>query len=116
LNIKPMESEMTKMKTLCAGIAAATMLATPALAQEATQEPGAMGQHYPNSDYLTGGYGSRATPGPRYYYWRDHRPVVYGPAGVAVGVVGGAIGAAGVIAAAPFEGPGPYAYYDGPDY
>ena len=56
-----MESEMTKMKTLYAGIAAVTMLAPPAFAQEATQEPGAMGQHYPNSDFLTGGYGSRAS-------------------------------------------------------
>jgi hypothetical protein len=111
-----MESEMTKMKTLYAGIAAVTLLATPAFAQEATQEPGAMGQHYPNSDFLTGGYGSRATPGPRYYYWRDHGPVLYGPAGVAAGVVGGAIGTAGVIVAAPFEEPGPYGYYDGPDY
>jgi hypothetical protein len=116
-----MESEMTKLKMFYAGIAAVTMLATPALAQEATQEPGAMGQIYPNSDFLTGGYGSRATPGPRYYYRRDYGPVVYGPAvygpaAIAVGVVGGAIGTAGAIAAAPFEGPGPYAYYDGPDY
>jgi hypothetical protein len=116
-----MESEMTKLKMLSAGIAAVTMLATPALAQEATQEPGAMGQNYPNSDFLTGGYGTRATPGPHYYYRRDHGPVVdgpvvYGPAAVAVGVVDGAIGTADAIAVAPFEGPGPYAYYDGPDY
>jgi hypothetical protein len=35
------------------------------------------------------------------------------PADAAVGIVGGAIGTAGAIAAAPF-GAGPYAYYHGP--
>jgi hypothetical protein len=35
------------------------------------------------------------------------------PGDVAAGIVGGAIGTAGAIAAAPF-GAGPYAYYDGP--
>ena len=35
------------------------------------------------------------------------------PGDVAVGIVGGAIGTAGAIAAAPF-GAGPYAYYNGP--
>ncbi len=35
------------------------------------------------------------------------------PGDVAAGIVGGAIGTAGAIAAAPF-GAGPYAYYNGP--
>jgi hypothetical protein len=35
------------------------------------------------------------------------------PSDVAAGIVGGAIGTAGAIAAAPF-GAGPYAYYNGP--
>jgi hypothetical protein len=108
---------MTKLNILGAGFIAAAMLMTPAMAQEATQEPGAMGQHYPDADYLTGGYGSRATPRPGYYYRRNHYgygygPTVYGPAVV----VDGAIGAAGVIVAAPFYHRGPYAYYGGPEY
>jgi len=118
---------MTKLNILHAGFIAAAMLITPAMAQEATQEPGAMGQHYPNSDYLTGGYGARATPRPGYYFRRDHYgygygygyrygPPVYGPAGLAAGVVGGAIGAADAIIIAPFDRRGPYAYYGGPEY
>ena len=54
---------MTKLNILHAGFVATAMLMTPAVAQEATQEPGAMGQHYPEVDYLTGGYGSRGLPG-----------------------------------------------------
>jgi uncharacterized membrane protein len=108
---------MTKLNILHAGFIAAAMLVTPAMAQEATQEPGAMGQHYPDADYLTGGYGSRATPRPGYYFQRDHYgygygPTVYGPAGVA----DGAIGTADVIVAAPIYHRGSYAYYGGPEY
>jgi uncharacterized membrane protein len=110
---------MTKLNLLHAGFVATAMLITPAVAQEATQEPGAMGQNYPEVDYLTGGYGSRGTPGPGYYFWRHHYrygygPPVYGPVGLAAGVVEGAIGTADAIVAAPFYGPGPYAYYGGP--
>jgi hypothetical protein len=58
------------LKTLAAGFIAATaMLATPAMAGwEATQEPGVVGFNYPDSHYMTGGYGSRSTPGPRFYF------------------------------------------------
>ena len=59
---------MTKATFLFAGLIAAAALTTPVLAQEATQEPGVMGYNYPNSRYLTGGYGARFTPGPGYYY------------------------------------------------
>jgi hypothetical protein len=108
---------MTKFNILHAGLIAAAMLVTPAMAQEATQEPGAMGQHYPDADYLTGGYGFRATPRPGYYFRRDHYgygygPTVYGPPGV----VGEAIGTADAIVAAPFYRRGSYAYYGGPEY
>ena len=71
---KTMEEQMTTLKILGAAAIAATLVG-PAIAQEATQEPGAMGKNYPHADYLTGGYGARATPGPRYYY-RHH---YYGP-------------------------------------
>ena len=108
---------MTKLNILHAAFIATAMLATPTMAQQATQEPGAMGQHYPDADYLTGGYGSRATPRPGYYFRRDHYgygygPTVYGPAGV----VNGAIGTADVIVAAPGYHRGSYAYYGGPEY
>jgi hypothetical protein len=54
-----MEEKMTKMKLLGAAAVLSTALATPVLAQEATQEPGMIGFNYPNSNYLTGGYGVR---------------------------------------------------------
>ena len=54
----------------------------------------------------------------RHAYRYGYRPAYrYGtgfwPADVAAGIVGGAVGTAGAIAAAPF-GAGPYAYYNGP--
>jgi hypothetical protein len=65
---------MTKGTILFAGLIAAAGLTTPVLAQEATQEPGVMGFNYPNTRYLTGGYGARFTPGPRYYYRNQYQP------------------------------------------
>jgi hypothetical protein len=63
-----MEKPMTKSTILSAGLIAAATLVTPVMAQEATQEPGAMGFSYPDSRYLTGGYGHRFAPGPGFYY------------------------------------------------
>lgn len=48
---------MTKLALLGAAAVVATALATPAMSQEATQEPGMIGFTYPNSNYLRGGYG-----------------------------------------------------------
>ena len=59
---------MTKVKLLSAGLLSVAMLATPAMAQEATQEPGVMGYNYPNSAYLRGGYGHSFKPRPFDYY------------------------------------------------
>lgn len=59
---------MIRMKFLAAGLLSVAMLATPAIAQEATQEPGVMGYNYPNTRYLTGGYGARFTPRAFDYY------------------------------------------------
>ena len=50
---------MTKLTLLGAAAIVATALATPAMSQEATQEPGMIGFNYPNSNYLRGGYGVR---------------------------------------------------------
>jgi hypothetical protein len=60
---------MTRMKLLSAGLLSVAMLATPAMAQEATQEPGVMGYNYPNSAYLRGGYGHSFKPRPSDYYY-----------------------------------------------
>jgi len=66
---------MLNYKKLSLGlVAAATLLATPAMAQQVNQEPGQLGFNYPNSNYLTGGYGVRATPGPGYYYGNRYQP------------------------------------------
>ena len=56
-----------KCKILSLGLLAATMLATPAMAQVVYQEPGV----YPNSNYMAGGYGVRTPNIPG--YWRDGR-------------------------------------------
>ncbi|WOH47880.1 hypothetical protein [Bradyrhizobium sp. sBnM-33] len=113
---------MTKLTLLGATAILAMGLATPALSQEATQEPGMIGFNYPNSDYLLGGYGVR-TPsrydysyyyGPRAYYGPRvyYRPgYVAGPVGLAAGVTAGT---AAAIAGAPFVDS--YAYYDEPGY
>lgn len=79
---------MTKLKLLGAAAVLSTALAAPALAQEATQEPGMIGFNYPNSNYMTGGYGTRLP------YNSGHYPrMPYGgyvaydvaPAGVTIG-------------------------------
>jgi hypothetical protein len=106
---------MMKLKLAgAAAILATVALVTPAMSQEATQEPGMIGFNYPNSNYLRGGYGVRLPSrhdhsyyGPRAYYGpRYHGPgYVGGPVGLAAGV----IGTAGAIAAAPYADS--YAYY-----
>jgi hypothetical protein len=69
---------MTKRAILFAGLIGAATLATPVMAQEATQEPGTMAFNYPDSHYLTGGYGVHASPRPGFYY--RHRYVGPGTA------------------------------------
>jgi hypothetical protein len=61
---------MVKSKLLAAaGVLSVAMLATPVMAQEATQEPGVMGFNYPNTAYLKGGYGHSFKPRPQDYYY-----------------------------------------------
>jgi hypothetical protein len=59
------ENAMTGLKLLGAAAilfsALASALAVSAAAQEAVQEPGALGQNHPFVDYLTGGYGVHGT-------------------------------------------------------
>src|SRR6266851_5133485 len=93
------EITMTKARLLGAAAILAAAIATPAMAQEAMQAPGAYAQAHPwASDY--------------HYRYRSG----FWPGDVAAGVVGGAIGAAGAIASAPFRDSyvdDSYAYYRG---
>src|ERR1700756_1035623 len=63
---------MTRLKWLGAAAALATVIATPVMAQEATQEPGMIGYNYPNSHYVTGGWGVHTPPS-----WTGRYPRVY---------------------------------------
>ena len=68
---------MMKLTMLGAAAILATALATPAMSQEATQEPGMIGFNYPNSNYLRGGYGVRLPSRYDYsYYHGDYGPRV----------------------------------------
>ena len=63
-------------KKLSLGLVVATILATPAMAQQI--DPGF---YYPNPRYVTGGYVVRAAPGPGYYpgyYHRSYPGYYYG--------------------------------------
>jgi hypothetical protein len=62
---------MMNCKKLSLGLVAATMMATPVMAQGVYQEPGMIGFTYPNSAYTTGGY-VRAAPG--YYSGNRFHP------------------------------------------
>jgi len=95
-----MEKPMTKL-TLAAGFVATAMLISPAMAQEATQEPGAMGYNYPDSNYLTGGYGHKFSPRPGFYY--RHQP--YGPGAMIDAPVVGTYGYYGPEASVTWYGP-----------
>ena len=87
--------------TLSAGFVAAAMLISPAIAQEATQEPGAVGFNYPDSHYLTGGYGHRFAPGPFFY----HRHQYPGPGAMIDVPVVGTYGYYGPEASVTWYGP-----------
>ena len=93
-----------------AAVAALTVaMAAPAVAQPAPRSVSAQNRLQQERMY-------RHAHRPAYSYGY-HPAYRYGtgfwPADVAAGIVGGAIGTAGAIAAAPF-GAGPYAYYNGP--
>jgi hypothetical protein len=96
-----------------AAVAALTVaMAVPAFAQAAPR--GASAQHQLQRERMYR-HAQERMYRPAYHY--GYRPAYrYGtgfwPTDVAAGIVGGAIGTAGAIAAAPFGG-GPYAYYNG---
>jgi hypothetical protein len=88
---------MMGLKLISAAAILSGMVATSAIAQEATQEPGALGQAHPFVDYLTGGYGARGTSRGQYGSYDGDYGLGY------VAVVPGA-----AIVTAPA-----YAYYSG---
>jgi hypothetical protein len=87
------------MKTLAAGMLSIAALATPAMAQVATREPGVTRYHHPRAAYVRGAYGARLTPAASYYYGGQNYPP--GPP-------------VGAFATAPWTG-GSYAAY-GPGF
>lgn len=104
---------MKKTSLIGAGLVAAATLITPAMiapamAQAAIQEPGAMAQFYPDSDYLTGGYGPRGTPGPGFYYRHGYAPGAATEIPYGVGVV--------VVPSESYVPVARVRYYRGPGY
>jgi hypothetical protein len=96
-----METTM-ELKRIAAAAALTVAMAAPAFAEPLPRSASA--QHRLQQEQMyrhAHGYGS-------YRYGTG-----FWPGDVAAGIVGGAIGTAGAIAAAPF-GSGPYAYYGGP--
>jgi hypothetical protein len=105
-----------------AAVAALTVaMAAPAVAQPAPRSVSAQHRLQQERMYRSAhdrmyrpAYRYQPRPAYRYGYSPTYR---YGtgfwPADVAAGIVGGAVGTAGAIAAAPF-GAGPYASYDAP--
>jgi hypothetical protein len=92
---------MMKLKLIGAAAVLSVACAAPVMAQEATQEPGTIGFNYPNSHYMTGGYGVHlpyntgryprlrgdfAYVGPAYVGPRYYAPGYgVGPVGVGIG-------------------------------
>jgi hypothetical protein len=106
---------MTKFKILGAAAILASVLAGPALAQEVILNPGKCAQYYPNANCQNYGAGNpyRGTYHQRSAYrhngqwndsynrWDGDRNSGFGPADVAAGVGGGAVGTAAAIATTP---------------
>ena len=104
---------MMKLKLIGAAAMLSAALATPMMAQEATQEPGMIGFNYPNSDYLTGGWGVHTPPS-----WTGRWPrmpyggyVAYGYAPGVVYAPGVRVGPYGVMVRPPYGGYAPYGAY-----
>jgi hypothetical protein len=117
-----MEKRMKISRLLGAAVILSSALAAPAMAQEVISNPGYCAQFYPNANCqnkgpnnpYTGDY-QRRNADWNNGNWTDNRwdrrDSGFWPGDVAAGVVGGAVGTAGAIAAAPFRGDS-YAYYN----
>ena len=110
-------------RLLGAAVILSSALAAPVMAQEVIYNPGYCAQFYPNANCqnkgpnnpYTGDY-QRRNADWNNGNWTDNRwdrrDSGFWPADVAAGVVGGVVGTAGAIAAAPFRGGDSYAYYN----
>jgi hypothetical protein len=117
-----MEKRMKISRFLGAAVILSSALAAPVMAQEVIYNPGYCAQFYPNANCqnkgpnnpYTGDY-QRRNADWNNGNWNDNRwdrrDSGFWPADVAAGVVGGAVGTTGAIAAAPFRGDS-YAYYN----
>jgi len=106
---------MTRTKILGAAAILASALASPAMAQQVIYNPGYCAQFYPNANCQNLGPGSPYTGNFQRQVYRqngdwqnsynrwDGRDSFW-PGDVAAGVVGGAVGTAAAIAAAPIGG------------
>jgi hypothetical protein len=117
-----MEKRMKISRLLGAAVILSSALAAPVMAQEVIYNPGYCAQFYPNANCQNKGPGNpytgdyqRSNADWNNGNWTDNRwdrrDSGFWPADVAAGVVGGAVGTAGAIAAAPFRGDS-YAYYN----
>jgi hypothetical protein len=117
-----MEKRMKISRLLGAAVILSSALAAPVMAQEVISNPGYCAQFYPNANCQNKGPGNpytgdyqRSNADWNNGNWTDNRwdrrDSGFWPADVAAGVVGGAVGTAGAIAAAPFRGDS-YAYYN----
>lgn len=106
---------MTQLKMIGAAALLATALATPAMAQQAMGTPARCSSAYPDArcqtvapGYADTSYQRRANRQDRDWD-QSYNRYDPGPADIAAGVVGGAVGTAAAIATAPFGGPDYYA-------
>lgn len=96
---------MTKMKLLAAAAVLSSMIVSPVVAQELSQQPTTT-KHYRQSHDRTSSHQT----------YNERHDSGFWPADVAAGVVGGAVGTAGAIASAPFRNDeDEYAYNDAYD-
>src|SRR5258708_5636069 len=102
---------MTGLKLLSAAAILSAAVATPAMAQEATQEPAALGQAHPYVDYLTGGYGVRGTSRGQYGPHDRH----HGAPDVAIGIAPGSVTPTAPGASAYYTGSAPGPWFIGED-
>ncbi len=110
---------MTKLRLLgaAAAVVLSSALVSPVIAQQVIENPGKCAQFYPDANCQNLGPGNpytgsnqRRRAAYRHNSDWNNRDTGFWPGDVAAGVVGGAVGTAGAIAAAPFRNDS-YAYY-----
>jgi hypothetical protein len=93
---------MNRLTLLAAAAAMSAAITAPAAAQQVVSNPGYCAQFYPNANCQNRGPNSPYTGD--YQRRQARNSNAFWPGDLAAGVVGGAIGTAGALAAAPFGG------------